>query len=237
MRPSDENQPGSRRPNLMSSSRRTNGEINILAMLDGHAPGRRRLARPAVLWYGAAGVAACSLLVVLAWIVRGEAPPRDAATSAARGASHDAETPAYAAPDSIQVAVPSMHTAPADDTLAPKTTRGAIVVDVAPPAPATVPAPAPATAATMPAAPAHAAAHHAPVRPPASRPAPSLAHADAASRQRRAAARASSATVDTDVALISAILQHTGTRNEAAEGAGTAPCADKSCNPRLPSRQ
>jgi hypothetical protein len=134
-----------------------------------------------------------------------------------------------------------MHTVPADDSVVQATPRGAIVVDVAPPAPAMVPAPAPApapaTAATMPAAPAHAADHHAPVRPPASRPAPSLAHADAASRQRRAAARTASATVDTDVALISAILQHTGTRNEATEGTGTAPCADKSCNPRLPSRQ
>jgi hypothetical protein len=207
-------------------------------MLDGHGPGRRLFARRAVLWYGAAGVAACSLLVVLAWIVRGETPARDTAT-AARGASHDAETPAYTARDSIQVAVPSMHTVPADDSVVQATPRGAIVVDVAPPTPAMVPAPAPApaTAATMPAAQAHAAAHHAPVRPPASRPAPSLAHADAASRQRRAAARTASATVDTDVALISAILQHTGTRNEAAEGTGTAPCADKSCNPRLPSRQ
>ena len=66
----------------------------------------------------------------------------------------------------------------------------------------------------------------------------SLAHADPALRQKRAATRVpSSAAVDTDVALISAILQHTGTRNEAADGAGTAPCADKSCSPRLPSRQ
>ena len=226
MRPTDENQPCSRRPNLMSSSRRTNGEINILAMLDGYAPGRRLLARPAVLWYGAAGVAACSLLVVLAWLVRSETPARETApAAAARGAPHVAETPAYAVRDSIQVAVPSMHTAPADDTLVQATPRGAIVVDVAPPAPATVPAPAAATA------------HHPPVRPPASRPAPPLAHADAAARQKRAAARAAPATVDTDVALISAILQHTGTRNEAADGGGMAPCADKSCNPRLPSRQ
>ena len=233
MRPTDENQPGSRRPNLMSSSRRTNGEINILAMLDGHAPGRRLLARPAVLWYGAAGVAACSLLVVLAWLVRGETPARDTATAAPpHSASHDA----YAARDSIQVAVPSMHTTPAEDTLVPAPTRGAVVVDVAPPAPAMVPAPA--AAAAIPAAPARAAAHHTPLHPPPSRPAPSLAHADPAPRQKRAASRAaSSATVDTDVALISAILQHTGTRNEAAEGTETAPCADKSCKPRLPSRQ
>jgi len=235
VRPTDENQPGSRRPNLMSSSRRTNGEINILAMLDGHAPGRRLFARPAVLWYGAAGVAACSLLVVLTWLVRSETPARDAAAAgAAQSTPHPDE--AYAARDSIQVSVPNMHTPPAGETQAPANTRGAVVVDVAPPATAMVPAPAMAAAARV--APAHVAAHHTPVHPQAARSTPSLAHADPVPRQKRAASRAAaSATVDTDVALISAILQHTGTRNEAADAAGTAACADKSCNPRLPSRQ
>jgi hypothetical protein len=143
---------------------------------------------------------------------------------------------AYAARDSIQVSVPSMHTTLAEETRVPANTRGAIVVDVAPPAPAMVPAPA--MAAAAPAVPAHAAAHHTPVRPQATRSTPSLAHADPVPRQKRAASRAAAAaTVDTDVALISAILQHTGTRNEAADAAGTAACADKSCNPRLPSRQ
>jgi hypothetical protein len=37
--------------------------------------------------------------------------------------------------------------------------------------------------------------------------------------------------------VISAILQHTGTRNEAADTAGTPACADKSCGAHLPSRQ
>lgn len=254
MRPTDENQPGSRRPNLMSPSRRTNGEINILAMLDGQAPGRRLRARPAVFWYGAAGVAACSLLVALAWLVRGGTPARDTA-GAAQAALHPATAPAgtaaapvthpenvYAARDSIPVSLPDMHTAPAGDEPVPATARGAVIVDVAPPAPASEPPSA--LGARTPAAPAHVAAHHPAARPqPASRPmpsqAPSLAHADTAPRPKRAASRtgASSAAVDTDVALISAILQHTGTRNEAANGAGAAACADKSCNPRLPSRQ
>jgi hypothetical protein len=221
----------------MSSSRRTNGEINILAMLDGHAPGRRIFARPAVLWYGAAGAAACSLLVVLAWLVRGETPARDTATAgAAQITQHPPAGSAaatYAARDSIQVAVPSMHTTLAEETPLPATTRGAVIVDVAPPTPAVIPAPAVA------AAPAHAGAHHTQARPQASRSTPSLAHADPAPRQKRTAYRTtpSSASVDTDVALISAILQHTGTRNEATDAAGTAACADKSCNPRLPSRQ
>jgi hypothetical protein len=202
-----------------------------------------------VLWYGAAGVAACSLLVVLTWLVRGDAPARDtAAAGAAQAAPHptagsaaalrDALHPdeAYAARDSIQVSVPSMHTTLAEETQVPTNTHGAVVVDVAPPAPAMVPAPA--MAAATPATPAHAAADHAAVRPQASRSTPSLAHADPVPRQKRTASRAApSATVDTDVALISAILQHTGTRNEAADIAGTAACADKSCNPHLPSRQ
>jgi hypothetical protein len=219
----------------MSSSRRTNGEINILAILDGHAPGRRIFARPAVLWYGAAGVAACSLLVVLTWLVRGETPARDTGAAALHpaAATRDALHPdeANAARDTIQVSVPSMHTPPAEETQVPANTRGA-VVDVAPPAPAMVPAPATVTA--TPAAP----AHHTAVHPQAARSTPSLAHADPVPRQKRGASRAAAAaTVDTEVALISAILQHTGTRNEAADAAGTAACADKSCNPRLPSRQ
>jgi hypothetical protein len=69
-----------------------------------------------------------------------------------------------------------------------------------------------------------------------------LAHADpAAPRPKRSGGTSRttppSAAVDTDVALISAILQHTGTRNEAADGAGTTACADKPCGPRMPSRQ
>jgi hypothetical protein len=231
VRPTDENQPGSRRPNLMSSSRRATGEINILAMLDGQAPGRRLRALPAVVWYGAAGVLACSLLAALAWLVRGATPARDAG---AAGAAH-----AFA-PPTQSVAVPDMAAAAAATVPA----RGAVIIDLPQPAATTAPSPVlaaashhPVTHPTTPAVPS--------ARPqPAFRPIPAQApiHADAAAPRPKRAAGTSrttppSTTVDMDVALISAILQHTGPRNEAADGAGTAACADKSCNPRLPSRQ
>ncbi|HEX8788169.1 MAG TPA: hypothetical protein VF793_18435, partial [Telluria sp.] len=60
MRPTDEDQPGSRRPNLMSTSRRSAGDVNILAMLDGL--GSRSRARRPLLWYGIGGVLACGLI-------------------------------------------------------------------------------------------------------------------------------------------------------------------------------
>ena len=278
MRPTDENQSSSRRPNLMSSTRRPGGDINILAMLDGQTPGRRLRALPAVFWYGAAGVVACSLLVVLAWLVRGAAPARD---TQAAGAAQVALRPGTARPgtaaatrgaarDGMSVTVPSMHTAPAEEAPAPAIAHGAVIVDVAPPS-----VPPSALAAATPATPAHAvpgatsrpqpaaaaptptrttAAAVPPARPqPAYRTAPPqtplLAHGEPPRQKRAAAAsraRPPSATVDTDVALISAILQHagtgtgTGTGNDAADAAdaaGTSACADKSCKPRSPPRQ
>lgn len=120
MRPTDENQPGSRRPNLMSSSRRANGEISILAMLDGKS--RRSLARrfprlPALLGYAAAGTAAATLIGVLAWLAHdgmdgsagknadGKAVTIAQAPAAPSGAETEAETEA-AAPDAATSRAP-----------------------------------------------------------------------------------------------------------------------------------
>nr|WP_091666621.1 hypothetical protein [Massilia sp. PDC64] len=262
----------------MSPSRRATGEINILAMLDGQAPGRRLRALPAVVRYGAAGVLACSLIVALVWLVRGATPARDTGTADAAQAS--ARLPQSTQPpqatrttpdsrdtgnarDNLAVDVPGMRPAlavespvsvPAPDMVASPAApaRGAVIIDLPQPAAAmesAMPARVPAGPETARAAARHAATHPAsPSLPPArSQPAfrtnssQALAHADTApSRQKRAAAARTtspSATVDTDVALISAILQHTGTRNEAADGAGTAACADKPCGPRMPPRQ
>ena len=247
MRPTDENQPGSRRPNLMSSSRRTTGEINILAMLDGQAPGRRLLALPTVVWYGAAGVLACSLLVALAWLVRGAAPAHGVDTAGTAQAS--ARTSQSTQPSQSSRPAPDMAASP--DAAGPA--RGAVIIDLPQPTPATasaMPVHAPAGRETTRAAARHAATH--PATPPTSstrpqpalrtNPAQALAHADPPPpRQKRTAGASrttpSPPTVDTDVALISAILQHTGTRNEAADGAGTAACTDKPCAPRMPHRQ
>jgi hypothetical protein len=69
----------------------------------------------------------------------------------------------------------------------------------------------------------------------ATRPA-ALAHAGPAtaarSRRQAAPAKAAAPTVDTDVALITAIIQHAATRQETEEAA----CADKACGPRMPAR-
>jgi hypothetical protein len=235
----------------MSPSRRTTGEINILAMLDGRAPGRRLLARPAVVWYGAAGVLACALLVALAWLVRGATEPaRSLPPVPDSRQANDARA-------SIPVAVPGMRATPAAESPvsgpapdmvasagATGPARGAVIIDLPQPAPpmaSAVPVRTPAR---------HAATHPATPSIPSARPQPALrtsssqalVHADPApSRQKRAAGGArttpSTATVDTDVALISAILQHTGTRNEAADRADTAACVDKPCGPRMPPRQ
>jgi hypothetical protein len=239
----------------MSSSRRATGEINILAMLDGQAPGRRFLARPAVVWYGAAGLLACSLLVALAWLVRGATPAHGAATTTAITAATPTTGTAQASTQPAQSALPApdAYTFPAVTTPA----RGAVIIDLPQPVAAVAAAdmavhtPA-GTATTRPqsAAPRHPVAHPAPPPVPSARPQPAyrtapsqtLAHAEAVpARPKRGAASSRAApppaTVDTDVALISAILLHTGARNEAADGAGTPACADKACGPRMPSRQ
>jgi hypothetical protein len=255
----------------MSSSRRATGEINILAMLDGRAPGRRLLARPAVVWYGAAGMLACSLLVALAWLVRGATPEQPTRNSqpAVAVKSAPAGRDTGDTRDSTSGALPDMRTTlpaeapvpvPAPDTDASPLTsaRGAVIIDLPSAAPALAATDAPTrlpagmdATRLQPTAPRHPVAHAATPTAPSARPqppfrtmpsqAPSLAHAEAAPPRQKRAAGASrtppSASVDTDVALISAILQHTGTRNEVAGGAGTAACADKSCDPRLPSRQ
>jgi hypothetical protein len=318
----------------MSSSRRTTGDINILAMLDGQAPGRRLRVLPAALRYGAAGVLACSLLATLVWLVQDDAPARDAGKGAAAqaslqpGAAGPAARPADATTlrdtqpagahavelivtqrddlltsrDGMPASVPGTGTAPAAEPSvpmaaapvstraplrmpptaaasartaalpgvpAPAATRGAVIVDMPPPASAAPPAPTVAT--TISAPPAHAApgmaavqvqpaadghalsrttgrttAQATPARTPpgpqaAPARAPSLARTGTpTSHQKRGAAASRTAppsVVDRDVAVISAILQHTAARGETADAAPVAPCPDKSCATRMPSRQ
>lgn len=270
MRPTDEDQSGSRRPNLMSPSRRTTGDINILAMLDGQAPGRRLRVLPAAFRYGAAGVLACSLLATLVWLVQDDTPAR-AAGPAARPAgataprdtqparTHDVELivtqrdDLLPASDSMSVSVPGTRTAPARTAASPAlrgtaATRGAVIIDM--------PQPAPAVATAIAATPAHDAAGTAATdvqpapdghattrttaqatplaRAPLARTGPTTAH------QKRGAAASRTvppSAVDRDVAVISAILQHTASRNETADTAPAPACPDKSCATRMPSRQ
>lgn len=69
MRPTDENQAASTRPNLMSS-RRTAGEENILAMLERDSARRvgGRISSPRLAWYCAAAAFSGILVGVVAWL-------------------------------------------------------------------------------------------------------------------------------------------------------------------------
>jgi hypothetical protein len=261
----------------MSSSRRTTGDINILAMLDGQASGRRPRVLPAALRYGAAGVLVCSLVATLVWLVQDDAPARDggkgyaAQASLHAGAAGPGAGPAgatslrdtqpasthevelvvtqrddlFPARDSMPASVPGKGTAPAAETSS-STAPGRVF----PPLPLQMPAPA-TTAPAHAAADGHATTHTtAQAAPPARTPtgpqkAParrlSLARTAATTSHPKRGAAASGtmspSTVDRDVAVISAILQHTATHSEAADTAPAPGCPDKSCAIRMPSRQ
>jgi hypothetical protein len=225
----------------MSSTRRTANEINILAMLDRHqAAGLpQRILRglrglPAAAWYGAAGVLVCALLGMLAWLARdshSSASVDSALAGAVNPKAADATAAAPPAPVSASLAVPDAEPEPVPE-------GGATIVDVAPATAAEPAAPvhplppqqhagriAPHESAgdsqrlSAHAATAKSAARAAAGKPPAAgaRAAPGRAE----SRNRRPAAlpKSVSEPVDTDVALISAIIQHANKRQEAEEAA------------------
>jgi hypothetical protein len=213
----------------MSSARRTANEVNILAMLDRHEAGglqkrvlRGLRGRPAAFWYGAAGVLAVGLLSVLAWLARdsGASSAVDialagAVSSGGRQASAAVSPLAASAPVAVADAAPDP-VADADAAPDAPAQGGAAIVDVAP-------APVIQREPPRQAAPAHAAAAKAKPRPAASpKPAAAtrapLAHAETRSRHPAAPAKDAPA-VDTDVALISAIIQHATKRQEAEEAA------------------
>jgi hypothetical protein len=253
VRPTDENQTGSRRPNLMSSSRRTSGEINILAMLDGQVRKPGPFSRlPRAAWYGSGGLLACALAGAVAWLVHDQT-----------GSGFEGRVPA--GPPVVPLEIVSETLPNPALQVGPPRALGAAVVDVAasPPdaAPAALPPRnealaldeagqgTPAPAAVMPAVmPAHVPAPkradtpavvptsaplarppvHAPPRMPSrAAPAPRSALADArqpaAAHARRAAPvqkpKPAPVAVDTDVALISAIIQHMSQRGEPKDGA------------------
>lgn len=222
MRPTDEDQAGSRRPNLMSSTRRTASETNILAMLERRASGRLRgrLLRlfqrlPGVTGYAAAGALVIGLVGMLAWLARDGGP--QASTVEATAGIEDAGRRQSAAP------------AASAATAAPAKADGAAARDAA--------------LAAAPAATAEPAdPHHFSDMPPPPRPGGSGAprderHALSPARQRRlpqatasrtarpprsrrseASAQPAPDAVDIDVALISAIIQHANQRQHEEDG-------------------
>jgi hypothetical protein len=200
----------------MSSTRRSANEINILAMLDRHesaGPAQRMLRglrrMPALFWYGTAGVLVVGLVGTLAWLA-GDGGASSPAAGALAGAAE-----------------PAARILPA---------AGATIVELAPvaaPAPATE-APAPVPARTLP--PQQHAGRIAPRDaqrdPPrltghtaAARPAPRAvaarvpAHAETRRGRQAASAKPAQDALDTDVALISAIIQHASKRQEAEDAA------------------
>lgn len=228
MRPTDEDQPGSRRPNLMSSTRRSSGDVNILAMLDGL--GARPQARRTRLWYGVGGVLACALVGTLAWMVRGAAPAVSVADMAPARASIPVSAPAAApVPSPVSASVATL-----DAAVPPPAPGGAMVVNL--PVLSSVDverAPPPPGSAHPLAAPKHGPAQKNPLPHPAPIRNAASAHGGVHPGAKRLAGanRTASApsAVDTDVALISAIIQHAAERRAAGED-----CGDKPCGPRTP---
>jgi len=241
VRPSDEDQSSSRRPNLMSATRRTANEINILAMLDRReAAGLpRRILRgmrglPAAAWYGA-GVLVCALVGVLAWLAH------DSDSSASvDGALAGAVTVTPAAPIAAELPEPASRAAP-DAPLEPAPDpvpgTGAAIVEVEP-APAAEPGePAEPAEPLHPLPPrqhagriapqesAHAATGTGAPRtaagkaPAAGARAAALSHAEPRRKRPASPTKTAPEPVDTDVALISAIIQHASKRQEAEDAA------------------
>ena len=263
MRPSDENQAASTRPNLMSS-RRGAGEENILAMLERDSARRSgaRMSSSRLAWYCAAAAFAGILVGAVAWLAydnRDTAGALQVQVQAERVAEE--EVAAQPAPES-----PHPHTSAA----APEAPAAALIVDQPPAAPPPLVMLAPDGAAkARPAAPAKETApvqaSTAPLPPKAAPPLeakppktdrqPVLAKADKADKagkpaarvakaQRPAAAKAAAGArgrvkplspapaepgVDTDVALISAIIAHS--ERHRGERAQPAPCSGPTCPP------
>jgi hypothetical protein len=218
----------------MSSTRRTANEINILAMLDRHeAAGlparllRGLRASPATAWYGTAGALVCVLVGLLAWLAH------DSDSFSVDSALAGAVTVGPAAP--IAAAQPEPASAslsapepPADPEPAPA--ARAAIVDVAP-APAAEPAApvqhagrSPREVTRDPQRPAaHATAgknnRTAAGKAPVSSHAAILPHAEPRHKRPAPLPKAAVVPVDTDVALISAIIQHANRREEAEDAA------------------
>jgi hypothetical protein len=202
--------------------------------------------RSAMFWYGGAGVLVLGLLGTLGWLARDSgAPPADAALAGAvTPAAGQAGGGVVRAAPPAAVSLPRMEAAPAaapeaaaaggpEATLASAPAAGATVVEVAPAPLPEADAPVPrdiqrdtqaaaqqATqrlAAHTPAA--KPAARTASSKPPAGARPAALAHAEPRARRAPAAAKPAPAAVDTDVALISAIIQHANKRQEQEEAA------------------
>lgn len=274
MRPTDENQAASTRPNLMSS-RRGAGEENILAMLERDSARRpgTRMSGARLASYGAAAALAGILAGGVAWLAYDNHKTaqqlqfRYDAIAAAPAAVADAALPPPVAPGAAPApAVEAARTAVIVDESA--RTRDTTLASAPPPLvmlpqkelkntkpPASGPRPAqdkaqstpmkaqvrasvksdPPRMAARPALDKKAAKTVKPAaraaRPAATRVAGTpKARPEAAARQRKGAAPAADAPVDSDVALISAIIAHSERHRGEPEPAGA--CSGARCQPK-----
>lgn len=130
MRPTDENQAGSTRPNLMSSRRSVGEEDNILAMLERDSARRTgsRISSLRLAWYGAAAALAGILAGGVAWLAYD---------------NHKSGAQLQAGYDAALAQVPPTQVPPAASTLpepAADAPRTAVIVDESAPAPQSAPA-------------------------------------------------------------------------------------------------
>lgn len=270
MRPTDENQAGSTRPNLMSS-RRGAGEENILAMLERDSARRMgtRMSGVRLAWYGAAAALAGILAGGIAWLawdnhkgVQEMQARHDAvvAPPAMTDAVPPPQAPPVAAPapvvDAPRTAVIVDESAHKGDTTVASGVPPLVMLppeelgNAKPVAPAPRPVPVPESLAEKPAKaktePARAALRGGAEKKPekAARPAPrpakparaaSIVKAKSAARpaataRARKAAPGAEAPVDSDVALISAIIAHSERHRGEREAAGA--CSGAKCPPK-----
>ncbi len=252
MRPSDENQHRSKRPNLFSASNRpAGGDDNILAKLDKQAPAAAQSGQPRTraVWIAAAGVLVAGLIASLAILAQQQsergphrfdnvaAAPQPVVTVAAGGGEGQADNAAQII-DEAPVPLVTLANAPAPAVVpAPVVVKTPVAVK----APAVVRAPvavvaaAPARSAVS--APAKAAYRSqggervaAPARTVAARAIERTAQVLPARKTRPPAVRADAAPVDTDVAILTAILAQSRQAAER-EPAGGA-CGGARCAPR-----
>lgn len=186
MRPTDENQSASMRPNLMSPRRATtSGEDSILAMLE-REPARKRKSGTSggrLLWYGMSATLALALTGALVWMAAHNDGLRpEVQETVLAEAEHAPPRIATAASDGPTGAATILQVALAPAAAAPgaQATSAAVIVDQVPPAEAVPPLRLLKPAAEKSAPPARATAS--PTAPAAAAPARPVARASPSSR-------------------------------------------------------
>lgn len=250
MRPTDENQYGSTRPNLLSGGRRRfGGDDNILERLERDSARQASGNRSRAAWYAVAASLILLLIVVLAWMaydnastvhvipmtrapaddVAATAPPRDPPPVTAPSAAQAPALPAMlrdVAPEQA-TAPPPAHAADALPPLVLLRDHETPPRAAKPPAKAADPAPPPVAAPAPTAIPSRPPARVSVPAPPVLAAARAPARPAAATRTRKAGADSAppETTVDTDVALLSAIIIHDSTHaGEKAQLEASAAC-------------